>query len=187
MLEPFGLLGAERLVGRLVLQLHEPGGYFAPSMDFEFSTEQEMLRSSVRSFLADVAPISSVRSGARSDDVWKGLADLGVLGLLVPERYGGAGMGMVDAAVVLEELGRAVCPSPFLSSAIGAMPLLADLGDADADADALASLLGELGKGRRPGTVALFEPDRRYEWRVPATTATTGTAGTWHLDGTKVH
>ena len=156
-------------------------------MDFEFSTEQEMLRSSVRSFLAEVAPISSVRSGARSDDVWKGLVDLGVLGLLVPERYGGAGMGMVDAAVVLEELGRAVCPSPFLSSAIGAMPLLADLGDADADADALASLLDELVKGRRTGTVALFEPDRRYEWRVPATTATTGTAGTWHLDGTKVH
>ena len=61
------------------------------------------------------------------DAVWSGLADLGACGLLVPEEHGGAGMGMVDAAVVLEELGRSVHPGPFLASAIAATSLLVAL------------------------------------------------------------
>ena len=84
-------------------------------MDFEFSADQEMLRDSVRRFLADKAPIAYVRdaydhdgSELGRDDVWAGLRDIGAVGLLVPEEHGGAGMGMVDAAVVLEELGGAV-------------------------------------------------------------------------------
>ena len=75
-------------------------------MDFEFSPEQEMLRTSVRAFLAAKAPLTSVRAeyGATAFDrsVWDGLVELGVVGLLVGEEHGGAGMGMVDAAVVLE-------------------------------------------------------------------------------------
>ena len=100
-------------------------------MDFEFVADQEMLRESVRRFLADKAPIAYVRAqldderGALGRDaVWAGLRDLGVIGLLVPEEHGGAGMGMVDAAVVLEELGRAVRPGPYASSAIGAVSLV---------------------------------------------------------------
>ena len=160
-------------------------------MDFEFSEEQEMLRTSVRAFLAAKAPISYVREthdGLRasydgSDEVWTGLCDLGVLGLLVPERWGGAGMGMVDAAVVVEELGRAVCPAPYVTTAIGAIPLLVDLGDARA----LASLMPDLLRGDRIGTVAIFEPERRYEWRRPSSTAVPNQDGTWRLDGTKTH
>jgi acyl-CoA dehydrogenase len=89
-------------------------------MDFEFSEEQEMLRASVRAFLEANAPISAVR--AAYDDptfdpaVWQGLVELGVVGL-----------GMVDSAVVLEELGRAVCPAPYIASAIGAAPYAADV------------------------------------------------------------
>src|ERR1700730_7272687 len=87
-------------------------------MDFEFSEEQEMLRTSVRAFLADKSPISAVRAAYDADtfddrSVWDGLADLGVLEL-----------DMVDAAVVLEELGRAVSPAPYASSVIGARSLL---------------------------------------------------------------
>ncbi len=96
-------------------------------MDFEFSPEQEMLRDSVRGFLATRAPLASVRADydrpAPDPAVWDGLVELGVIGLLVDESHGGAGMGMVDAAVVLEELGRAVCPAPYASSAIGAVAL----------------------------------------------------------------
>ena len=84
-------------------------------MDFEFSAEQEMLRSSVRAFLADKAPLASVRaeypSATADRTVWNGLVELGVVGLLASETHGASGMGMVDAAVVLEELGRAVCPA----------------------------------------------------------------------------
>src|ERR1700704_5868624 len=86
-----------------------------------------MLRTSVRAFLADKAPLASVRASYDSPTldrgVWDGLATLGVVGLLVDDAHGGAGMGMVDAAVVLEELGRAVCPAPSSSSAIGAASL----------------------------------------------------------------
>jgi alkylation response protein AidB-like acyl-CoA dehydrogenase len=63
-----------------------------------------------------------------TDAVWKGLAELGVLGVLVPASAGGAGMGMVDMGVVLEELGRALHPGPFTSSAVAAASVLARVG-----------------------------------------------------------
>jgi alkylation response protein AidB-like acyl-CoA dehydrogenase len=123
-------------------------------MDFEFSAEQEMLRASVRAFLADKAPIAAVRAAYDAPvfdpAVWQGLDALGVLEL-----------DMVDAAVVLEELGRAVCPVPYASSAIAAR--------------SLAALQGVT-------TVALFEEGARYSWRSRATRVDDG-----RLFGTKVH
>ena len=143
-------------------------------MDFEFSADQEMLRDSVRRFLADKAPIAYVRemygddliveSTLGEDHVWMGLRDLGVLGLLVPEEHGGAGMGMVDAAVVLEELGGALCPAPYASSAIGAVSLVLAAGAAREH----AFLLPGLADGSTVGTIALYEEGARYEWRNPA-------------------
>src|ERR1700730_12276089 len=129
-------------------------------MDFEFSEEQEMLRTSVRAFLADKSPISAVRAAYDADtsddrSVWDGLADLGVLEL-----------DMVDAAVVLEELGRAVSPAPYASSVIGARSLLPDLSGI--------------------GTVAIYQAGSRYEWALPHTRATRD-GEAWRLDGTKVH
>ena len=147
-------------------------------MDFEFSSEQEMLRASVRAFLSAKAPLATVRAeyGATTFDrtAWDGLVELGVVGLLVGEEHGGAGMGMVDAAVVLEELGRAVSPAPYASSAIGAVSL--------ADAD----LLPLLADGSTIGTVAIFEAGSRYRWQQPATRATRD-GGSWRVDGVKVH
>ncbi len=128
-------------------------------MDFEFSEEQEMLRTSVRAFLADNSPISAVRAVYDADafdrSVWDGLADLGVLDL-----------DMVDAAIVLEELGRAVSPAPYASSVIGARSLLPNLSGI--------------------GTVAIYETATRYEWARPQTRATRD-VDAWSLDGTKVH
>jgi alkylation response protein AidB-like acyl-CoA dehydrogenase len=125
-------------------------------LDFEFSDDQELLRATVQRFLTEQAPISYVRSmleDARgtTDAVWSGLAALGVTGLLAPEAYGGAGMGMVDMAVVLEELGRAVHPGPFASSAVGAVSLVVLAGSEDDHAD----LLPDLASGEVIGTVAL--------------------------------
>src|SRR3954447_112309 len=123
-------------------------------MDFEFSTEQEQLRASVRRFLHEQAPMSYVRS--MLDDplgttpaVWQGLAALGVTGLLGPERDGGAGLGMTDMGVVLEELGRAAHPGPFLSSAVGAVCTLVALGD--------DSLLAGVADGSVVATLALHD------------------------------
>ncbi|MBV8159684.1 MAG: acyl-CoA/acyl-ACP dehydrogenase [Acidimicrobiia bacterium] len=132
-------------------------------MDFEFSEEQEALRTSVCRFLAEQAPLQPYVRGlygdgrGTTDAVWKGLADLGVTALLVPEDMGGAGMGMVDMGVVLEELGRAVHPGPFVSSAVGAASALAAVGDGD-------DLLASIADGSMVATVALTEGQGR-DWR----------------------
>src|SRR5258706_8150130 len=94
-------------------------------MDFDFSEDQYALRDVVRRFLAEKAPLSYVRSmlddrRGTTDDVWRGLADLGVTGLLVDAA-------MTDMALVLEEMGRAVHPGPFLSSAVAAVSTVAAL------------------------------------------------------------
>jgi alkylation response protein AidB-like acyl-CoA dehydrogenase len=129
-------------------------------MDFEFSDEQEALRATVRRFLADQAPIQpyvrDVYGDARgtTDAVWQGLADLGVTGLLVPEEHGGAGMGMADMGVVAEELGRAVHPGPFLSTAVAAASALAGVSDG-------ADLQQSIANGSSIATVALTEGDGR--------------------------
>jgi alkylation response protein AidB-like acyl-CoA dehydrogenase len=155
-------------------------------VDFEFSTEQEQLRDSLRRFLVDHAPIEYVRAlygddRGFTDEVWRGLVDLGVVGLLVPEADGGSGMGMVDMAVVLEELGRAVHPGPFVATAVGAATLVNAL-----DGWASHPLLPGVARGDRIATVALLEPGRRGEWRAPTTTATDTAAG-WRVTGTKAH
>jgi acyl-CoA dehydrogenase len=148
-----------------------------------------MLRDSVRRFLADKAPLSYVRDQYDHDgselgrnDVWAGLRDIGAVGLLVPEEHGGAGMGMVDAAVVLEELGGALCPAPYASSAIGAVSLVLDAGAAREH----AFLLPGLADGSTVGTVALYEEDARYEWRAVKTAAEPD-GDTCRLTGAKVH
>ena len=158
-------------------------------MDFEFSADQEMLRDSVRRFLADKAPITYVRAAYEHDapelghdDVWAGLRDIGAVGLLVPEEHGGAGMGMVDAAVVLEELGRALCPEPYASTAIGAVSLVLDAGAPREH----RYLLPGLAEGSTIGTLALFEPGLRYVWREPSTSARVD-GEVWRVDGTKAH
>lgn len=146
-------------------------------MDFEFSDDQQLLRESVRRFLAEHAPIAYVRAEldderGMTDEVWRGLADLGVVGLLAPEAQGGAGAGMVDAAVVLEELGRAVHPGPYASSAIGAVSLVT-LGGDERDRD---ELLPALAAGDRIGVVSWIED-------VKATRSDDG----WALTGAQAH
>ncbi|MBV8951166.1 MAG: acyl-CoA/acyl-ACP dehydrogenase [Actinobacteria bacterium] len=156
-------------------------------MDFEFSGDQELLRDSVRRFLADRAPLAFVRARldddrGTTDEVWRGLCALGVTGLLAPEDHGGAGMGMVDAAVALEEIGRALYPGPYASSAIGAVSLVVLAGSPREH----SFLLTGLTSGDTIGTIALLEPAQRYEWRTPITEARPA-GEQCELYGTKVH
>jgi alkylation response protein AidB-like acyl-CoA dehydrogenase len=148
-------------------------------LDFEFSEDQELLRATVRRFLTERAPIAYVRTmldddRGTTDDVWSGLTALGATGLLVPEAHGGAGMGMVDMAVVLEELGRAVHPGPFASTAVGAVSLVALAGSEDDRAE----LLPALASGETIGTVALSSG---------GDTRAVVNDGDWHIAGEKTH
>src|SRR5947209_14886395 len=123
-------------------------------MDFTFSPEQDALREAVRSLLATEAPSAYVRrmiddEVGVSPELWSKLADLGWLGLLVPEEHGGLGLGLVDAVVVQEEMGKLPFPGPYFSSSIFATVAARRLGATE--------LLGGLADGTTRGTVALEE------------------------------
>jgi alkylation response protein AidB-like acyl-CoA dehydrogenase len=115
-------------------------------MNLELTDEQVALRDTARRFLAEKAPISGHVRALLEDPtgttgaVWQGLADLGTTGLLVPQEYGGAGMTMVEAGIVAEELGAALHPGPWLSSAVAAPRALARLGAGDVAAELLTGI-----------------------------------------------
>ena len=98
-------------------------------MDFAFTDEQEQLRSEARTFLADRYPADRVAELADSDEgwepsSWQELAELGWVGVSVPEEAGGAGLGFLEEAVLFEELGRALYPGPYFSTVALALPEL---------------------------------------------------------------
>jgi alkylation response protein AidB-like acyl-CoA dehydrogenase len=103
-------------------------------MNLEFTEEQLALRDTVRRYLAEKASLATyVRplldgGPGTGDEVWRGLAALGVTGMLVPAEYDGAGMTMVEAGVVAEELGAALYPGPWSSSAVAATRALSHTG-----------------------------------------------------------
>ncbi|MGW0860350.1 acyl-CoA dehydrogenase family protein, partial [Streptomyces sp. NPDC002690] len=130
----------------------------AATPDLLYSQAEEDLRSAVRALLADRSDAPSVIARTESDtpydqQLWKILAaDVGAAGLLVPEKLGGLGATHREAAVVLEELGRAVTPSPYLTSSVVATAVLLALGPEDGPA---ATLLGDLAAGRRTAALAV--------------------------------
>jgi alkylation response protein AidB-like acyl-CoA dehydrogenase len=100
-------------------------------LDLTFTPEQEMLREVVRGLCSTHSPLTAVREleddpVGYSDELWKQLAELDLLGLLLPEEYGGSGMTAVEGVVLYEELGRALAPTPhFVSCVLGAGVLAA--------------------------------------------------------------
>jgi alkylation response protein AidB-like acyl-CoA dehydrogenase len=102
-------------------------------VDFGLSEEQRLLEGTLRRWLAEHLPVARAREIAARDDahdpaLWKSLAELGVTGLLVPEEHGGAGLGMLDAALAVESLAHAAAPAPFLASAVMAPVALCGAG-----------------------------------------------------------
>src|SRR5437763_11838378 len=92
-------------------------------MEFALSEQQRMMQQSIDAMLTHVCPLDRVRRAAdnhegRAHDVWHRLVDAGVAGIVVPEQYGGLGLGVLDAALVAEALGRHVAPVPFLGTAV---------------------------------------------------------------------
>jgi alkylation response protein AidB-like acyl-CoA dehydrogenase len=92
-------------------------------MEFGLSLEQRQFDDSLRDFLKDRLPMERLRGlaepgGGYDDDLWNGLSNLGLHGLIVPERFGGAGLGVLDAAVAAEGLGYAAAPVPFTGTTV---------------------------------------------------------------------
>ena len=94
-------------------------------MALVLNEEQGMLQASARAFLGESAPVAHLRKLRDSRDplgyapaLWKQFAEMGFCATLVPEEHGGVGLGMVEAGIIGEELGRTLAPSPFLSTAV---------------------------------------------------------------------
>lgn len=104
-------------------------------MEFGLSQDQVLLDDSVRKYLSSEVSIDVVRriaSGEQSDaDIWRGLADMGLAGIIIPEAQGGAELGMLDAVALAEALGYAACPGPFLSTPVMSAHLLNQAGATD--------------------------------------------------------
>ncbi len=101
-------------------------------MRFSFSEDQRLLQTTVRDFLEGECPVERLRAlwdteTGRSPELWAKLAEVGVLGLLVPEAQGGMGMDEIDLVLLLEETGRAALAEPVIASAAVGVPLLRDL------------------------------------------------------------
>ena len=104
-------------------------------MDFALSEEQRMLQDSIAGYLEANCPLDCVREVAaegesRSEAVWQGLTELGAHAVLIDERYGGVGLGLLDAALVAEALGAATAPVPYAASSVMAPVALATAGSA---------------------------------------------------------
>lgn len=105
-------------------------------MEFDLSKEQRLIEASLRAYLADAMPLDRVRAVAAGRSgfdatLWAGLRDLGVPGLVIPEAFGGTGLGMLDAAVVAEALGYAAAPTPFAGPCVMAPMAIAASGSED--------------------------------------------------------
>src|SRR5271155_478869 len=127
-------------------------------MNFDFSDEQKQLREEARKFLAEKCPPKAVRAvldgkAAYDRELWKGLADMGFLGVAIPEAYGGAGAGHLELCVIAEEMGRALAPVPFSSTVYLAAEAIL-LAGTEAQKQ---KWLPAIASGEAIGTLALFE------------------------------
>jgi len=136
--------------------------------------EQSMLRDSARTFLAGNAPVSHLRALRDQRDatgfsrpLWERFAEMGFCGITVPEAYGGLGLGSVEAGVLMEEIGRTLVPSPFLSTGVLTATALVR-GGSDAQRE---RYLPQIAAGRLVGALAVDETARHRPDRI-ATTAT---------------
>jgi alkylation response protein AidB-like acyl-CoA dehydrogenase len=156
------------------------------SLAFDFSAEQEELREAARLFLSEQCPSGKVRAAMESESgydpaLWNRMAtELGLQGILIPEDYGGVGLTHVDAAIVLEELGRALYPGPYFATVVLATnAVLTSL-----DSDACAKFLPGIADGGTIATLALTEEDGRWEPDAVRSRAHRADEG-WLLSGRK--
>jgi alkylation response protein AidB-like acyl-CoA dehydrogenase len=155
-------------------------------MDFGLSEEQELLQSSAREFLNQECPAGFVRdlyddADGFSRELHRKMAEMGWTGLLIPEAYDGLGLGMLDMAVLLEEIGRAVVPGPFLfSSVLTTLALMQ--GGTEAQKKAW---LPRFAGGEAVGSVAFLEEDDRLDAEGVSLKAEKTSDG-YTLSGTKM-
>jgi alkylation response protein AidB-like acyl-CoA dehydrogenase len=156
-------------------------------LDLEFDQEQELLRQTVREMLQRHCPLDVVR--AMEDDpkgypaeLWTQLGDLDLIGLLLPEEYGGSGMSLIEGVALYEELGRALAPTPHFVSAVLSGGVLAEAGNAEQK----DRWLRAIATGEAVLTPAWLEPENGFSPRGVEVRAVSSGSG-FTLSGVKRH
>jgi alkylation response protein AidB-like acyl-CoA dehydrogenase len=155
-------------------------------MPMILTEEQAMLRDSAREFMAEQSPVAALRKLRDSTDpdgysrpLWQAFSEMGYAGMLVPESFGGLGLGHVEVGVLMEQIGRQLCASPFLASSVVATSALL-AGGSDSQQQAW---LPQIASGHATATLAIDEAAKHR----PRTTALAARpdAGGWLLEGHK--
>jgi len=133
-------------------------------MDIGFTEEQELLRASARRFLENECPSAFVRQRmaepeAMTEVFWQKLAEQGWFGILYPEEAGGSGLGLVDIAVLMEEMGRAVMPGPFFSTVLLGGAAILEAGSQGQQQE----WLPRIAAGAAKVSLAWTEPNARWD------------------------
>jgi alkylation response protein AidB-like acyl-CoA dehydrogenase len=155
-------------------------------VDFELNEDQRILQKTARDFLKEQCPKELVRSLDDSEDghspeLWSKMAELGWMGMLLPEEYGGIGWSFLEMVILMEEMGYNICPGPFISTTIlGSLPLLMAGSE-----DQKKKLLPKVAEGELILTMAVCESDGGFE---PSTLklAAARKGGGWVVDGSKL-
>jgi alkylation response protein AidB-like acyl-CoA dehydrogenase len=153
-------------------------------MDFSFNADQQLLRNAARAFLDEHMKPARARElwddpRGESQALWKEMAQLGWLGLALPEDVGGSALGLVETAILQEELGRAACPSPYLPTVLAALTI-AEAGTAEQK----KRWLPAIATGEARASVAFME--RELDWGPSAIqTRADASGGSVRLTGAK--
>ena len=155
-------------------------------MDVGLNETQLLVRSSAREFLEENCDTTFVRAMAEdpvgfTDEFWRQIAELGWLGLTVPEEYGGAGMGFADLSILLEEAGAALMPGPLFSTAVLGAEALKLAGSEEQKTD----LLPRLAVGELKTALAFHEAAAVWAPGAVRDTTATETSDGWLLNGEK--
>lgn len=155
-------------------------------MKFSFTDEQEQIRAMVRRFLAEQSPTTEIRRLMATDNGWERAGwqrlsgELGLTSVHIPEAYGGQGLGFVELAIVLEEMGRALLCAPYFASVVLAANAILNAGSEDQKQE----LLPGIAAGETVATLAFTENNGRWDSTGVALTATP-TGGSYRLSGVK--
>ena len=155
-------------------------------MPLILTDEQSMLKEAAEGFLSENAPIAHLRKlrDERSEDgvsreLWRAFGEMGLAGVIIPEEYGGSGLGAVEAGVVAEAIGRNLTPSPFLSTGLLAARALIDGGSEAQQAD----WLPRFAAGEAIAAVAIDEGSKHRPNRIATRAQRAGNG--WKLNGSK--
>ncbi len=155
-------------------------------MDFSLNEQQELLKKEARSFLDAEYPKKLIRELEKSElgyspEIWKKMAELGWLGLAIPEEYGGSSGDLIDLAILFEEVGKTACPAPLFSTLVFGVLLIMESGSQNQQKE----VLPKVARGNAIMTLALSEPEAEYKPEF-MTTRATRSGDDFTINGTKL-